>query len=199
MCRIDNRWFADSNKGEDLGTYVYISPFPLAASSFLFPSLFVFGSVCPLVFFYFFLFYNQFQPLPFAPLFFRFILSLFDMSSRVTRSMSSSAERAPAQNTTTTSRGKLRGGRRPVRGGRTAAAAGQFALVREGDLNAAAGQLALGGAGDTAVAAGQPALVGGGETAGDGILVDGGKGAPGESSTIAGPQDVCCGFSEDIS
>lgn len=120
------------------------------------------------------------------------------MSSRVTRSMSSSAERAPAQNTTTT-RGKLRSGRKPIRGGKTAAAAGQFAPVREGDLNAAAGQLALGGAGDMAVAAGQSVLVGGGETAGDGILVDGGKGAPGESSTIAGPQDVCCGFSENVS
>lgn len=199
MCRIDNRWFADSSKGEDLGTYVYISPFPLAASSFLFPSLFVFCSVCRLVFFFlnYFTINSNLCPLP--PFFFRFILSLFDMSSRVTRSMSSSAERAPAQNTTTTARGKLRGGRRPVRGGRTAAAAGQFALVREGDLNAAAGQLALGGAGHMAVAAGQPALVGGGETAGDGILVDGGKGALGESSTIAGPQDVCCGFSENIS
>lgn len=124
------------------------------------------------------------------------------MSSRVTRSMSSLAERAPAQNTTTT-RGKLRGGRKPTRGGtrggKTAATAGQFAPVREGDLNAAAGQLALGGAGDTAVAAGQPVLVGGGETARDGVLLDGGKGAPGDSSTIAGLQDVCCGFSENIS
>lgn len=120
------------------------------------------------------------------------------MSSRITRSMSSLAERAPAQNTTTT-RGKLRVGRKPTRGGKTAATAGQFAPVREGDLNAAAGQRALGGAGDTAVAAGQPVLVGGGETARDGVLVDGGKGAPGDSSTIAGPQDVCCGFSENIS
>lgn len=180
---------------------MYIYP-PSLSLPLLFSSL---PSLCLAVYvrLFFFFFFNYFTinsnlcPLP--PFFFRFILSLFDMSSRVTRSMSSSAERAPAQNTTTTSRGKLRGGRRPVRGGRTAAAAGQFALVREGDLNAAAGQLALGGAGDTAVAAGQPALVGGGETAGDGILVDGGKGAPGESSTIAGPQDVCCGFSEDIS
>lgn len=112
--------------------------------------------------------------------------------------MSSSAERAPAQNTTTT-RGKLRGGRKPIRGGKTAATAGQFAPVREGDLNAAAGQLALDGAGDTAVAAGQPVLVGGGEIAREGVLVDGGKGAPGHISTIAGPQDVCCGLSENIS
>lgn len=115
------------------------------------------------------------------------------MSSRVTRSMSSSAERAPAQNTNT-ARGKLRVGRKPTRGGKTAAAAGQLAPVREGELNAAAGRLALGGAGDTAVAAGQPVLVVGGETAGDGILAGEGKGAPGENSTIAGPQDVCLVF-----
>lgn len=81
--------------------------------------------------------------------------------------MSSSAERAPAvQNTTNvTTRAKLRGGggRKPIRGGKTAvtaaAAAGQFAPVREGDLNAAAAaadqlELAFGGAEDTAVAAG---------------------------------------------
>lgn len=122
------------------------------------------------------------------------------MSSRVTRSMSLSAERASAQDkANVTARGKLRGGeRRPIKGGKTAAAAaaaaatGQFAPVREGDLNAAAGQLALGGTGDTAVAAGQPVLARGGDTAGDGILLDGGRGAAGESSTIAGPQDVCC-------
>lgn len=129
------------------------------------------------------------------------------MSSRITRSMSSSAERASAQDKAKiTARGKLRGGgRRPIKGGKTATAAataatGQFAPVREGDLNAAAGQLAFGGTGDTAVVAGQPVLVRGGETAGDGILLDGGRGAPGEISTIAGPQDVrmFLVFSENI-
>lgn len=104
--------------------------------------------------------------------------------------MSSSAEQAPAQDTNT-AKGKLRGRRRPTRGGKTAAAAGQLAPVREGDLNAAAGQLALGRAGDMAVAAGQPVLVGGGETAGDGRVE---KGAPGESGIIAGPQVVCYEF-----
>lgn len=185
MCGIDNR-FADSSKGE--GSRVYIPPFPLAASSFLFfslPSLCF--AVCVGLFLNYFTINSNLCP---SPPFFCFILSLFNMSSRVTRSMSSSAERASAQNTTT-ARGKLRGRIRPTRGGKTAAAAGQFAPVREGDLNAAAGQLVLGGAGDMAVAAGQPVLVGGGETAGNGIL-------PGESSIIAGPQDVCCGFSEKL-
>lgn len=183
MCRIDNR-FADSSKGE--GSRVYI---PLSLSLLLL--FFSLPSLCFAV--YVGLFLNYFtinSNLCPSPPFFRFILSLFDVSSRVTRSMSSSAERAPAQNTTT-ARGKLRGRIRPTRGGKTAAAAAQFAPVREGYLNAAAGQLALGGVVDMAVAAGQPVLVGG-ETAGDGIL-------PGESSTIAGPQDVCCGFSENIS
>ena len=94
---------------------------------------------------------------------------------------------------TNTTRGRSRRGRKPTRGSKTAAAAGQLAPVREEHLNAAAGQLALESARDTAVAAGQSVAVGG-ETAGDGALAGEGEGAGGCRSN-ARSQDVCCGVS----
>lgn len=109
--------------------------------------------------------------------------------------MSASAEPAPMQSVATT-RGNLRGGMKPTRGRKKAAAAGQLAPIREGELDAAAaaGQLALGGEGSTAVAAGQPVSVGVGATVGDGAFAVDGKEAAGGSGNVAGPQDVCYGL-----
>lgn len=75
----------------------------------------------------------------------------------------------------TMTRGKLRGGRKPTRGRKPVAAAGQLAPVGEGESNAAAGQ---------------PILVGGGETVGDGALTEEREGTAEGSSSIVGPQDV---------
>ena len=107
--------------------------------------------------------------------------------------MSAFAEPAPTQSAATT-RGKLSGGRKPTRGRKTAAAAGQFAPIREGELDADAGQLLLGGAGDTAGAAGQPVSVGVGATVGDGELAADGKEAARGSGNVVGPQGVCYGL-----
>ncbi len=76
---------------------------------------------------------------------------------------------------TSTTRGKLRGGRKSTRGRRPVAAAGQLARVREGESSAAAGQ---------------PVLVDEEETVGDGALAEDGEGTAEGSSSGARPQGV---------
>lgn len=160
------------------------SPFPSYGSSFLLPSFIVFYGVSWLT-----LTRSQ-SDLTFSVFFSPLHLSILDMSTRITRSMSASAEPAPMQSATTT-RGRLRGGMKPTRGRKSAATARQLAQVSERKLDDAAGQLVSGGAGDMAVAAGQPVLVGIEATVGDGALAADREGAAGGSSNVALPQDVC--------